>query len=141
MIFDEKIGQGSTFQPRVILSFMILIKSFGMLLLGIVGLSLMIMPIQGVLMSALVEQSREKLELKEGFSKAILPQFITQLHLTIIGNLVGIEHFTDFYPDQVKALLNHPLLLASFLIPLAASWITAGIEVNFYKNNRDLLRG
>ncbi len=99
------------------------------------------MPVQGVLMSSLIEQSREKLELKEGFSKAILPQFITQLHLTIIGNLLGIEHFTDYYPDQVRTILNHPLLLTSFLIPLAASWVTARIEVNFYKDNRDLLRG
>lgn len=138
-IFDKKIQEGSTLAPTLILTILILLKSVGMLLAGIVGLSLLIVPVQGVLTAALTEYSKEKGHPIKGIRKAIFPQFITQTHLTIIGNLIGLKLILDLHTGDIDQFFGSAIFLLTLLIPLISSAITAYVEVNYYRENLDSL--
>ncbi len=137
VLFDKKIQQGATFAPTLILTFLILVKSVGMLILGATGLSLVMIPLQGILTSALINYSKNNGHAVEGIRKAIFPQFITQIYLTLIGNLIGLKLLFDRYTSEIDQLFASTVFLLSVLVPLISSAITAYIEVSYFKENRE----
>lgn len=136
-LFDKKIQQGATFAPMLILTFLILLKSVGMLILGATGLSLLMVPLQGILTSALINYSKNNGLFDEGIRKAIFPQFITQIHLTLVGNLIGLKFILGLYANEINQLFTSTVFLLSLLVPLISSAVTAYIEVNYFKENRE----
>ncbi len=137
VLFDKKIQEGATLTPTLILTFLILVKSVGMLILGATGLSLVMIPLQGTLTSALTQYSKKNGHSIEGIRKALFPQFITQIHLTLIGNLIGLKLIFDLYTNEIDQFFASTTFLFSLLIPLISSAITAYVEVNYFKENRE----
>ncbi len=136
--FAHKVENGQLTNASVFLFFLITVKSIGMILLGFVGLSILVMPFQGSMMLAMVrEMQNSDLKPDRQFYSVTISQLFAHLSLGVIGNWLGYRYFL---------VDNASLRLIEFdwLFPLIGLFIiTAGIaahnETRFFQRNKTLI--
>lgn len=137
--FDKAVEQGTTGKARFIIFSLILLKCLGMVFIAVIGISLVIVPVQALMTATLFERIKLKGISQETLSRVMSFQLATMLTATVAGNLIGWRIFIDRMPltDALESELY--IIVIAGLAVLLTSWITATKEVRFYEANKTLI--
>ncbi|GAB5527847.1 MAG: hypothetical protein Roseis2KO_57190 [Roseivirga sp.] len=137
--FVRKVEEGAVLQARLIIATLICLKSIAMGVIAIVGISLIIIPIQALMTATLYEQVKLKGIAEESLSSVTGLQLATMLIATVAGNLIGWRVFVDDLTFTAALHGEHYAITLMMVVMLILSWFTASREVRFYKKNKTLL--
>lgn len=137
--FSQAVESGHIWQARLIIGSLIFVKSIGMALIGIAGISLVMVPIQAIMIAVIFEQVRLRGISTKSFLKTLRLQLVAMLIATTSGNLLGWRIFAD--EMNLKAALSGELylILITGLIAVFFCGLTAKTEVDFYQENKTLI--
>ena len=110
-----------------------------MAFIGIVGVSLIMVPLQAIMMAAIFQQTMLRGISGQGLLKVARFQLTAMLSATIIGNLIGWRIFIDQL--TFSHTLNNELypLMLTGLVTLFFCWLAAQAEVKFYMAHKALI--
>ncbi len=110
-----------------------------MALVGITGATLILVPVQAVMMASLTRQIQKRGISNEDFSRVTSFQLATMIIGAATGNLIGWRLFIDDLALTAAFQSEFYVILWMLLMVLFLSWLTAGKEVKFYQDNQRLI--
>lgn len=137
--FAKAVDEGSIMNARLIIASLILFKSLGMAVIGVVGATLFLIPIQAVMMASISEQMKLRGTPQESLSSVTGFQLATMLMAGAMGNLIGWRVFMDQLSLTNALETEFYMILVAGLAVLLTCWITATKEERFYEANKTLI--
>lgn len=137
--FSRSIDQKRIGTARIIIASLIFLKSVGMVFIGVIGMTVILIPVQAVMMASMSEQIRHKGISDDGLSRVTGFQLATMIIGTTIGNLIGWRLFIDNLTFRTTLDEEFYALSIMTLGMLIFTWLTARREVEFYQVNRRLI--
>ena len=137
--FARAVENESIYKARFIIFSLVLLKSIGMALLGFVGMSFIMVPIQAIMMAALMQKTSQAGVPEADLFSVTGIQLAAMTTATVLGNFMGWRHFVDRLWFNTIFDRDFYLILIASLVLITLSWFTAYKEVNFYKANKRLI--
>ncbi len=138
-LFTQQVNKNNLTTAGSILFALIAIKSVGMILVGFVGISLLLMIVQGMIMYALIAQMQHTGLTDRSVFLVMSTQLLSHLSLGIVGNWAGYQYFLKNLPISDMGILEWPAFSVLVLVFLVTTVITAWKETLFYQRNKALI--
>ncbi|GEM_PF-3042871 len=137
--FSRSVEQQNIGIARCIIAGLIFLKAMAMALVGITGATLILVPVQAVMMASLTRQIQKRGIPNEDLSRVTGFQLATMIIGAATGNLIGWRLFIDDLTLTTTLNQEFNAIIIMLLAMLFLSWLTAGREVKFYRNNQRLI--
>ena len=139
--FAQLMEQEKTVKGQLLLALLIWLKSLGMVLIGLVGLTLLLVPVQGVMMACLLRNASDSGLDGKTMVSVMLIQLIAQLLLGAWGNRIGWALFMDGGMASLEGTGMMTWALFSLVLSIVLITLTAAMEARFYQANQRLISG